>query len=64
MADAYTEQAIYNYFKTQTEMECDKVYDTGAHEIVIFINEQEVIECLNNACDYNIYMPIETTNIN
>ena len=45
-------------------MECDKVYDTGASEIVVFKNEQEVVECLNDAYDYNLYMPIETTNIN
>ena len=64
MADTYTEQSIYNYFKSHTEMECDKVYDTGEHEIVVFKNEQEVVECLNDAYEYNLYMPIRTSNIN
>ena len=45
-------------------MECDKVYDTGAHEIVVFKNEQEVVECLNDAYEYNLYMPIRTSDIN
>tara|TARA_R110000851_G_scaffold322548_2_gene488660 strand:+ start:1735 stop:1908 length:174 start_codon:yes stop_codon:yes gene_type:complete len=54
----HTELAIERFFNNNTKMECDKVYHNGESEVVTFNNPYEVIQEVNNANDYELYMPI------
>lgn len=56
--DGHTELAIKKYFDHNILMECDKVFEDGTHDIVIFRDAESVIQEVNNAVDYELYMPI------
>jgi len=56
--DGHTELAIKKYFDHNIRMECDKVFEDGTHDIVIFMDAESVIQEVNNAVDYELYMPI------
>jgi len=39
-------------------MKVVKVYENGESEVVTFTNYYEVIDEFDNACDYQLFMPI------
>ena len=58
MLDPYTKVRISKFFEKNKEMICDQVFPDGEQKEIICVNKYEVFDYVNDASDYDFYMPI------